>query len=736
MLINKINLFVLIVTCSTVFAGSIVQFEQDGAVNINGTRTFIYGTYRDPSDNWHNFTGIVEAGFNLTHDYYFETKLKAGYTSNDVSNLIAEASAYLDLAYNAGVGVFYGLPREAVWSQDVATLTQIVNAIKNKPALWFWYLMDEPSGDPANEGPMQTAYLTLKNHDPNHPAIIVDNITRLAVNPQVGQHNDSIWVDRYHIPYGVFNIKWAIEDVKLLYPNKPIWAVPESGDRQPSIRSNWLTEPYFPSTVEIRDISTCNSYKALRAQAYACISVPGVSGVTYYWYPKNLVDLKNDVPALWQGHIKLGQEFSQISQALVSPDLVPVTHISVNNEGMKKRMNSLYGYELPEEQYPQIDHYAVWKRWHNGSLYMGFASEYVPGQIITLKLPFEFKQVLQYPGGNVVMKAIPGEKAWLDQNSIPVIMYNVPDYRNISFVLNDTDSVCWRFDPVDISRSYTEDFSGSNNGQPSGWTVSRGAIDIQNNMFVSNATQGSHQQAYYVDQESNQWTDYEVDIDFYTNKSFSSITDHYVGLNLHVTDAGSYVVRIRNVSSYPRLYISKEIGTSEICDLGFITASDFSNNEWYHLSCDVNNNSDGSVSLNAILTKSNDGQHIAELSVTDDGTIAGSAYTQGDVGVHSVMSTGYYTKYDNLMVFRSTERNLCEQAIAYGYGIQSDLNDNCYVDVSDLDVLVQNWLETDDNLFVDLSGDGQINFVDFSLFLQGWLECVHPEDGNCSKPWQ
>ena len=49
----------------------------------------------------------------------------------------------------------------------------------------------------------------------------------------------------------------------------------------------------------------------------------------------------------------------------------------------------------------------------------------------------------------------------------------------------------------------------------------------------------------------------------------------------------------------------------------------------------------------------------------------------------------------------------CADAIGGGYGIDTDLNNDCY-----------------------------LNLLDFSMFTKGWLSCMDPTDNNCDHPWE
>jgi len=90
--------------------------------------------------------------------------------------------------------------------------------------------------------------------------------------------------------------------------------------------------------------------------------------------------------------------------------------------------------------------------------------------------------------------------------------------------------------------------------------------------------------------------------------------------------------------------------------------------------------------------------------------------------------------------FALAEPTTCAEAISQGYGIASDLDDDCYVNWSDFSVFASHWLETDcaDPDWcngADLDQDTFVNWSDFSVFAQDWLRCVDPQDPNCEHPW-
>lgn len=77
--------------------------------------------------------------------------------------------------------------------------------------------------------------------------------------------------------------------------------------------------------------------------------------------------------------------------------------------------------------------------------------------------------------------------------------------------------------------------------------------------------------------------------------------------------------------------------------------------------------------------------------------------------------------------------------------LDTDLNDDCYVDWSDLVIITDQWLaadccEPDWCRGADSDEDKDVDFLDFSIFAGWWLECGNPLDPACEcaqeVPWQ
>jgi GH35 family endo-1,4-beta-xylanase len=81
----------------------------------------------------------------------------------------------------------------------------------------------------------------------------------------------------------------------------------------------------------------------------------------------------------------------------------------------------------------------------------------------------------------------------------------------------------------------------------------------------------------------------------------------------------------------------------------------------------------------------------------------------------------------------------CDAVLAAGYGLNSDILPDCYVNYGDLKIITDHWLSTDctpdDCGGADFEPDGDVDFVDFSDFAMQWRWCNNPADTNCTPNW-
>jgi O-glycosyl hydrolase len=83
----------------------------------------------------------------------------------------------------------------------------------------------------------------------------------------------------------------------------------------------------------------------------------------------------------------------------------------------------------------------------------------------------------------------------------------------------------------------------------------------------------------------------------------------------------------------------------------------------------------------------------------------------------------------------------CNAVQAGGYGLDSDLNGDCYVNLLDLEIMAYYWLNTNCSASENCEGadfvptDNTVDFLDFADFGPQWRQCNNPLDANCTPNW-
>lgn len=100
------------------------------------------------------------------------------YTGKSDANKV---KAYLDRAGEAGIKVMVEIPRIEVRKDHRWLITQFVKQLKNHPALYGWYLYDEPEYVQISPRLLERVYQAIKTEDPQHSvAIAFGKLNRLG----------------------------------------------------------------------------------------------------------------------------------------------------------------------------------------------------------------------------------------------------------------------------------------------------------------------------------------------------------------------------------------------------------------------------------------------------------------------------------------------------------------------------------------------------------------------------
>lgn len=280
---------------------SAVNLREDGVILLNGKPFYPIGTYRDPRDDLADFRGVLEAGFNVTHSYYFEdpNTLHAGGKALD-EDLIVTARRYLQEAHRHGLKVFMGLPRKMVKRGEFGAIREYVRALKNEPALLVWYLMDEPSVQKISPMLMKKVRSAVAETDPNHPTLVV--FCR-KIGGYLGSF-DIAGFDPYPIKgkdQRVDLVRRFIEDRKKeAKGNLAFWHIVQGHD----LRKPKKGDVHRPSPDQIR----CMTFLGV---------ISGARGTIFYWWPSAWCNIL-DFPEVWKEIGAINKDLKRLSPVLTA----------------------------------------------------------------------------------------------------------------------------------------------------------------------------------------------------------------------------------------------------------------------------------------------------------------------------------------------------------------------------------------------------------------------------------
>jgi len=163
------------------------------------------------------------------------------------------------------------------------------------------------------------------------------------------------------------------------------------------------------------------------------------------------------------------------------------------------------------------------------------------------------------------------------------------------------------------------------------------------------------------------------------------------------------------------------------------------------LTLEWNDNSEVDLAGYNVYRSEDSGSGYSQINVS---TVLDSDYIDNDVNnfkpyyyvVTAIDVNDNESSYSNEASATACYQN-CAQVQAGGHGLVSDLTNDCYVNLEDLDIIVEYWLDTDCGTFGNCHGadfeptDGDVDFEDFSDFAVDWMLCNNPGDSGCIENW-
>lgn len=265
-------------------------------------------TYRDPSDDRKQTAGIEEAGFNVTHSYYFEgshhynikkDKLPEQLSHEMLKTLISDAREYLRLCDAKGIKVALGIRRAWVYNQKLDFIREYVAALMGEPGLLTWYLYDEPDHVGVPMPRIRKAYETIKSIDPFHPVSII-YASSVAI-PSYARSCDILWAQAYHEkPADVMH------HIDTLFKMRKASVGFCEKDNAPNPLASWAILGPFDLKIGQKQHSFEEhrpNPEEIVAQTYAAI-ISQARGIVYYWLPRNHYDIRKDTPHIWNAIVE------------------------------------------------------------------------------------------------------------------------------------------------------------------------------------------------------------------------------------------------------------------------------------------------------------------------------------------------------------------------------------------------------------------------------------------------
>lgn len=277
------------------------KVRKDNILLINEEPFFPIGTYRDPNDTAEDFSGIIEAGFNMTHSYPM--------ANCDIKTI----KSYLEKADKNNLKVFLGLKDSLPKDGNYKPVQNRIFELMDSPSLLSWYVPEEPIWRNIKAEHLLELYNKIKIIDPAHPASL------LLAEGEFGKHKSSkfakypeacdlIWADPYPLPdHSMLQVEDFTKDTVRF--GKPAWIVLQGFD--------WSYCRAYRNKTPPKEIPMRPTPEETRFMAYLALSA-GANGLIWYWLPKEYSHMKNQTPIVWKGICDTVQELKSLMPYLVA----------------------------------------------------------------------------------------------------------------------------------------------------------------------------------------------------------------------------------------------------------------------------------------------------------------------------------------------------------------------------------------------------------------------------------
>ena len=245
-----------------------VVIDKDGCYSQNGHRIFPFGIYEVVKPD---MLEVRQAGFDVIHTYRWEGDQDDVACRQYLDDCWAadhlRAVSGFDRGNGSGNGIVQG---------NLRHVAERVGALADHPALFCWYLFDEPEVPGQYVAPkLLTEFAELvRQLDPYHPVVMT---TWGSGMNRYRRTWDTHWTQAYQKPDGV--VRQIAEHRRFLNNDSPITLLVHSYDKEQStaLRSHRI-EKYDPNNFK-------PDYDWMRAAAFVGIA-KDVNGLWWWWFAR------------------------------------------------------------------------------------------------------------------------------------------------------------------------------------------------------------------------------------------------------------------------------------------------------------------------------------------------------------------------------------------------------------------------------------------------------------------
>ena len=303
---------------------NVIVIDKEGRYSENGKHIFPLGIYEVAPEF---MPEVKEAGFEVVHIYKWE-----GTQDDDA------AKTYLDAAQVAGLRVFIGFDRghhspNGIVQGNLELLARRVGKLASHPALFCWYLFDEPEVAAYYVPPKRlTAFAELlRMLDPYHPVVM----TTWGKNMNAYRKTwDTHWTQSYSKPAEV--VKTIADHRRLLLNDSPITLLVHCYDQTQS-RLLKQNQP-----VNWDDFKP--DYDWMRAAALVGLA-KDVNGLWWWWHAKSVPGWMTAAqnPKTWENLTKVVQEVRSLRPILNADGPTQTGTVVVGNDKIEWWLKSVNG---------------------------------------------------------------------------------------------------------------------------------------------------------------------------------------------------------------------------------------------------------------------------------------------------------------------------------------------------------------------------------------------------------